>query len=121
MENLEDIFDSNNEIDYEVDSSGNKIKHKITKLFDGSICNRNEIYNFRKKAKNIRKPTEIIIFTDGFAYSATSNFIKETQLRGGAIIVGFDGNPNLKKFDASQSPSTVVNTINSANYGDLVG
>ena len=120
-ENIKNIFNNGKEIDYEVDSSGNKIKHKITKLFDGSICNRNVFYNFRKKAKNIRKPTEIIIYTDGFSYSATSNFIKETQLRGGAIIVGYNGNPNFKKFDASQSPSTVVNTINAENYNDIVG
>ena len=53
-------------------------------------------YEFREKAKNIRKPHEIIIFTDGFSYSATSIFIKETQLRGGAIIVGFGGNPENK-------------------------
>ena len=40
----------------------------------------------------------MIIFTDGFSYSETSLFIKETQLKGGAIIVGYGGNPKIKNF-----------------------
>ena len=57
----------------------------------------------------IRKPNEIIVFTDGFSYSATSVLIKNLQESGNAIIVGYNGNPSEKKkndkFDASQSPS----------------
>lgn len=120
-EDNDKIFNSNIEIDYGIDPYGNKIRHKITKMFDSSVYDRDVFYQFRKKAKNIRKPTEIIIFTDGYSYSATSNFIKETQLRGGAIIVGYGGNPNLKTFDASQSPSTVINTFDKNNYNDLYG
>ena len=69
-------------------------------------------YNFRQNAKNIRKPTEIIIFTDGFSFSSASILIKEMQLNGGAIIVGYDGNPNLKEFDSGQSPSIYTTTSN---------
>ena len=84
--------------------------HKRTKTFDTSDISRKKFKNFRKKAKNIRIPTEIIIFTDGFSYSATSIFIKETQLRGGAIIVGFGGNPEIEQFDSSLAPSPVTTT-----------
>ena len=45
-------------------------------------------------------------------YSATSNFIKGFQNDGGAIVVGYFGNPKLdySYFDSSQSPSTVIST-----------
>lgn len=95
---------------YGKDSKGNDIKHQITKLFDNTDINKNKFYDFRKNFKNIRKPNEIIIFTDGYSYSATSNFIKQIQLRKGAIIVGYGGDPEETKFDASQSPTTVKNT-----------
>ena len=37
-------------------------------------------------------------------------FIKGIQNNGGAIIVGYGGNPNEKSFDSSQSPSAVFTT-----------
>ncbi len=87
-----------------------KIQHKRTIISNHIEINRTEIYDIRSKMKNIRKPTDIIIFTDGYSYSATSDFIKSTQLLGGAIIVGFNGNPEIRSFDASQSESSVINT-----------
>ena len=100
---------------YGTNDSGEEIKHQRTQIIDLSTLGRRKIYDFRKNAKNIRKPTEIIIFTDGYSYSATSFFIKETQLKGGAIIVGYGGNPKKNGlFDASQSPSPVLDT----NYLD---
>ena len=104
------FFNSKKEINYGKDSKGNDIKHQITKLFDNTDINKNKFYDFRKNFKYIRKPNEIIIFTDGYSYSATSNFIKQIQLRKGAIIVGYGGDPEETKFDASQSPTTVKNT-----------
>ena len=101
------FFEDSHFINYGYDSQGETIYHEITDLFDTSIINFKKIHKFRKKAKNIRKPNEIIIFTDGYSFSATSQVIKGTQLRQGAIIVGYGGNPNLKIFDASQSPSAV--------------
>ena len=96
---------------YGTNDSGEEIKHQRTQIVNLSTLGRRKIYDFRKNAKNIRKPTEIIIFTDGFSYSATSFFIKETQLKGGAIIVGYGGNPKYEEnFDASQSPSPVLDT-----------
>ena len=96
-------------------NNNQKIIHKRTKIFDYSLINENTFYNLRKTIKNIRKPHEIIIFTDGFSYSATSIFIKGIQLNGGAIIVGYAGNPkSTNKFDASQSPSPVFTEGNAA-------
>ena len=37
-----------------------------------------------------RKPTNILIFTDGYSFSATSYFIKDLQESGNAIIVGYN-------------------------------
>lgn len=63
-----------------------------------------------KKAGKSKRPTDIIIYTDGFSFSATSMFIKGFQNTGGAIIVGYNGNPKLSDdlFDASQSPTNVI-------------
>lgn len=91
------------------------IIHMRTKNFDFSTIDTNKFNELRKNIKYLRKPTEIIIFTDGLSYSATSHFIKQTQLKGGAIIVGYGGNPNLDIFDASQNPSTVISTRDSKN------
>ena len=111
LKNYTDLFDSNKiEDNYGFNSKGEKITHRRTKIFDSTFIDENFFYSFRKKAKHIRKPNEIIIFTDGFSYSATSVFIKQTQLKGGAIIVGYDGNPYLDTFDASLAPSAVYST-----------
>jgi hypothetical protein len=106
----EELFNNTHEDFYGKNENGDDIYHKRTQIFDLSSDDRNYFYNFRKKAKNIRKPTEIVIFTDGYSYSATSIFIKETQLKGGAIIVGYSGNPTIDTFDSSQSPSPIYQT-----------
>ena len=56
-----------------------------------------------------KKPTEIIVFTDGYSFSCTSFFIKGLQEHGHAIIVGYNSKPGLEKsdFDAAQSSSSV--------------
>ena len=61
--------------------------------------------------KKTRKPTDIIIFTDYLSISATSIFIKGFQETGGAIVVGYFGNPleRNKKYDAAISSSGVSN------------
>ena len=111
IKNSTDLFNlSHIEDNYGFNSKGEEIIHKRTKIFDLSTVNENFFYSKRKRAKYIRKPNEIIIFTDGYSYSATSVFIKQTQLKGGAIIVGYDGNPYLDSFDASLAPSPVFST-----------
>ncbi len=118
------VVDDNTE--YEIDNYGKGIKHKRTK-----IIKRDLTYIWQKFSKtkfNIRKPNEIIVFTDGLSYSATSLFIKNLQESGNAIIVGYNGNPSVikkhDKFDSSQAPSAVnvlfkndTNVINLSKYG----
>ena len=82
---------------------------KLSEIF--YICNstiHNEIENIRKTMKNKRKPTEILVLTDGFSFSSAALYIKYLQKMGGAIVAGYYGNPNSKEpFDSSQSPSSV--------------
>ena len=71
-----------------------------------------------------KKPTEIIVFTDGFSFSCGSIFIKGLQVYGSAIIVGYNAIPGISKsdFDASQSNSAVEtfdDSIYSNNLLDL--
>jgi hypothetical protein len=61
---------------------------------------------------NTKKPTEIIIYTDGFSFSCGSVLIKGLQVYGSAIIVGYNAKPDIiskEDFDASQSNSAVHN------------
>ena len=112
-ESLEDFFKKFEIDDYGNNIEGANIKHNRTGLFSGTKTNRTKIELFKKsisKSSKIRKPHEIIIFTDGYSFSATSNFIKTTYLAGGAIIVGYGGNPNFKIFDSSQNPASVIDT-----------
>ena len=95
---------------YGKDENGNDLEHRRTEIFEGSLINELKFYDYKAKAKNIRKPHEIIIFTDGFSFSATSTFIKGIQNDGGAIVVGYRGNPNIDNFDSSQSASSVYST-----------
>ena len=69
----------------------------------------------------LKSPTDIIIFTDSFSYSATSFFIKGLQETGSAITVGYYGNPKEEDepMDASQSPSFVGNFKNTDIYQNL--
>ena len=72
----------------------------------------------------IRKPTEIIVFTDGFSFGCGSIFIKELQMHGTGIIVGYNTRPDLakSKYDASQSDSqasTFEFSKNSKNLKNL--
>ena len=67
----------------------------------------------KQKNIHIKKPTDIIIFTDSYSYSATSGLIKGFQNTGSAVTVGYFGNPKRNDlFDASQSSSTVDNRFN---------
>ena len=105
------FFDKYEIDDYGVDEHGQKIKHNRTQIFSATATNRTIIEMVKGYLKTkIRKPHEIIIFTDGYSFSATSDFIKTTYLAGGAIIVGYNGNPNYETFDSSQNPASVLST-----------
>ena len=104
-----------------IDNYGNGIKHNRTKfytLFNTYYFVDFPIRNFKHNLNNTnRKPTDIIIFTDGFSFSTTSDFIKDLQESGNAIIVGYNGIPNEErkkdKFNGSQSPSSIIELNNS--------
>ncbi|ELP87608.1 hypothetical protein EIN_145920 [Entamoeba invadens IP1] len=63
-----------------------------------------------KLVNHPRKPTDFVVFTDGFCYSACSVFAKGMADRGNAIVVGFEGDPEgtIEEFDAGNSPTAVV-------------
>ena len=97
-----------------VDDYGNGVIHNRTLEFDFySIYSKKVVENKRRKyieSKNTKKPTEIIIFTDGFTFSCGSIFIKNMQVYGAGIVVGYRAKKditNKKDFDASQSNSAV--------------
>ena len=63
----------------------------------------------RKSLKHKKKPTEIIVFTDGYSFSATSILLKYLQYYGGGIVVGYFGNPKINiTFDSSLSTSAII-------------
>ena len=66
--------------------------------------------NYKKKIKNKRNPTDILVYTDGFSYSAAAIFIKYLNYNGGGITSGYFLNPNLenKTFDMGLSPSPII-------------
>ena len=112
---IKDFREYSLKTDYYYNSDGTYIEHKRINALD--ILNkyrRQALKEFRienKKSKNVRKPTDIIIFTDSYSYSATSGFIKGFQSTGGAIVVGYFGNPKIEGidlFDGSQSFSSVL-------------
>ena len=45
--------------------------------------------NYKKKIKNKRNPTDILVYTDGFSYSAAAIFIKYLNYNGGGITSGY--------------------------------
>ena len=106
--------------------SDKNVQHKRTNmvdLIDPEL--RDALNNFRdeyKDSPNIKNPTDIIIFTDSFSYSSTSILIQEFQISGGAIVVGYFGNPKIEgidSFDSSQAYSTVEKLENTEIYNKL--
>ena len=96
---------------------GEDIKHNrsgIYEFLERSWRKRIELIrknNYEKNKQNLKKSTDILIYTDGFCFSSCSGFIRAFQDTGSAIIVGFNGNPKINgtnEFDGSQSSSTFV-------------
>ena len=101
-----------------VDDYGDGVTHTRSQYF--GIFNSTDLKKHKKRRENyfnknnLKKPTEILIFTDAYSYSATSFFIKGLQETGAAITVGYYGNPKSDEiFDASQAPSFVGDFSNS--------
>ena len=87
------------------------LEDDLTQIFFlNNITIHNYIENARKKMNNKRKPTDILVYTDGYTFSAASLFMQYLQKSGGGIIASYLGNPNHKNdiyFDISQSPSPI--------------
>ncbi|MCQ2816157.1 MAG: hypothetical protein MJ252_02715 [archaeon] len=94
----------------EIEDYGEGAIHKHTQPFIMTVGPeyRQKIDNIKLTLKRKIKPTDIIVFTDSFSYSCTCFFIRAWQEFGGAIMVGYNGNPketDKEKYDACQSPS----------------
>ena len=85
------------------------IKGNITKPVEDLTWLNDEIINHKKNLINKRKPTDILIYTDGYSFSAASTFIKYFQYYGAGIVTGYFGNPkqNNIPFDSGQSSSSI--------------
>ena len=97
----------------EVDDFGNGVSHSRSKpvLLEYSYV-RKFMDKEKPKLKRNQRPTDIVVFTDSFSYSAGSLFTKGLKEAGAAILVGYNGYPGSKKetFDIGQSPTNVWNT-----------
>ena len=99
----------------------NKIIHKKSKYFESmNIINKIQMEKKRKEylsTGKTKKPTDIIIFTDGYSFSCASLFIRGIQVHGHGIVIGYNSRPDFNKsdFDASQSNSG-VNTFDNIEY-----
>ncbi|EDS88707.1 hypothetical protein EHI_061140, partial [Entamoeba histolytica HM-1:IMSS] len=82
------------------------VEHKVTQP---SI----QVFPKMKLMKHPRKPTEIVVYTDSFCYSACSLVTKGLKEWGGAILVGFDGDPYGKdeEFEVGLSPTNVIESV----------
>ncbi len=91
----------------------NYSKIELTDMFYiNNITLHNRIEEVRKTMKNKRKPTEILLLTDGYSFSTTALYIKYLQKMGGAMVVGFKGNPyDNSIFDSGQSPSMIFTPV----------
>jgi len=107
----------------ETDKFGD-ITHKRTKkLFEGYLYISQIFEEFR--LQNVRKPTDIIVATDGYCFSACSVFVDNVIRFGAGIVVGYGlTNPGDDLFVAAQCPSNVVDPApyfdelsNNSKYG----
>ena len=106
MKNNKKMFEINDIIKIEYSEN---INGYLTEPIEDLTWIDEEIINYKKKLKNKRKPTDIIVFTDRYSFSAAATFIKYFQYYGGCIAVGYFGNPkeNNIPFDIGQSSSSI--------------
>jgi len=90
------------------DDYGNGVKH--TRTDKGTISFPEAIAQLDGYVmKNIRNPTDIIVVTDGYCFSACSYLVHSIAETGGAIIGGMGPyNPESEIFVHSQCPSKYV-------------
>jgi len=101
---LEEMWKNSNE----VDDFGDGVTHKRTKK---SFISVTQLYNAYADSvmKHPRKPTDFIVATDGFCFSACSVFVLNSIRKGAAIVTGYGSTyPGDTEFVAAQCPSTVI-------------
>ena len=64
----------------------------------------------KKSLKNKRRPTDILIYTDGNSIDMAAVFIKNFQHYGAGIVAGYFGNPHKNNipFDSAQSTADLM-------------
>ena len=88
------------------DVFGNDVVHTRTKKFFESFKSSFEFVAKHCLHKNIRKPTDIIVATDGLCLSSCAFFVDNSILSGSAIVAGFGvTTPGDELFVAGQCPS----------------
>ena len=111
----------------EQDIYGEDITHNKTQYLEFlNIFQHKIMYKTRDKylgsERKLKKPTEIILFTDGLSLSCASISLRKLQLYGLGIIVGYNIRPDLINqtiIDASQSSSSVSYYEYSENVQNL--
>jgi len=115
----------------EVDDFGKGALHVRTQKFiDDYYGTMKELKEYGL-VKNPRKPTDVIVVTDGYCFSACSYFANSVAEVGSAIVAGI-GATNIgdEKFVSSQCPSNVASPLhgffpklatNAQKYGIQVG
>ena len=118
----DDILNGSEDI---YDDGENHVIHKRSKYIEDLNIFEKKIMEKKRKeylaTGKTKNSTDILIFTDGFSFSCTSFFIKNLQVSGAGIIVGYQARPDIDKFDfdASQSNSGVETFDISENVQNL--
>ena len=121
IETCKTYTEKDNILDGEEDNYGEGVIHKKTKTFEQLNIFEKKIMEKKRKeylsTGFTKKPTEILIFTDGNSFSCTSIVIKGLQMSGIGIMVGYNSRPDLigQKFEASISNS-IVGLFSSSKY-----
>ncbi|KAL7715884.1 VWFA domain-containing protein [Entamoeba marina] len=78
-----------------------------------SVMPPGQLLTYTTFTKNPRKPTDIVVMTDGFCYSCCSLLTKGFLEKGTAILVGFSGDPEgpVEEFDSGISPTAVITSM----------
>jgi len=91
------------------DDFGNGVKHVRTEKHFMAYKQVGEAYAAYALKKNIRKPTDILIATDGWCFSACSMFVMNSIRKGFGIVTGYGPTyPGDTNFVGGQCPSTVI-------------
>lgn len=110
-ETCKTFTEKDNLLDGYIDQYSSEVFHNRTKYYDNlNIFEKKIMEKHRKeylKTGKLKKPTEILIFSDGYSFSCASYFTKELQIHGSAIVAGYNIRPDLVNtvIDASQSNS----------------